>query len=390
MAVNDSSRADLRKFVAPEFVYGTGALDLAGIYAINLGARKVLLVSDAGVIEAGWTGKVIKSLEASGLSYALYSDVTPNPRADEVMAGAEAYERENCDVLVAVGGGSPMDCAKGIGIVSTNSGNILDFEGVDRIPLPGPPLICIPTTGGTSADVSQFAIITDVSRKVKVSIISKMVVPDIALIDPATTTTMSRHLTAATGLDAFSHGVEAYVSSASSFITDQFALNSLRLISRNLVSAVKEPENMLHRDCMMRGSLEAGLAFSNASLGLLHGMTHSLGGNLDLAHGELNSIMLPHVIKFNYEAAPERFNRIGEVLGLNLDELADDGKKAALIDAVNHLRRDSGMVRTLRQLGVTRKDLPVLAKNAMRDPCKVTNPRPATLEDVMVIYAEAL
>ena len=197
MAMNDSFEADLRKFVSPEFIFGKGALNLAGIYATNLGANKVLVVSDPGVIAAGWTGRVIKSLEDSGLSYALYSDVTSNPRAEEVMAGAGVYERKSCDVIVAVGGGSPMDCAKGIGIVSTNSGNILEFEGVDKIPVPGPPLICIPTTGGTSADVSQFAIITDLTRKVKISIISKMVVPDIALVDPVPTTTMSPHLTAA-------------------------------------------------------------------------------------------------------------------------------------------------------------------------------------------------
>lgn len=390
MALSDSFSAGLRKFVSPEFIFGDGASDLAGIYAINLGARKVLVVSDAGVIAAGWTDNVIRSIVDNGLSCALYSDVSPNPRAEEVMAGIEVYEKEGCDVIVAVGGGSPIDCAKCIGIVSTNHRNILEFEGVDQIPVPGPPLICIPTTGGTSADVSQFAIISDLARKVKIAIISKMVVPDIALIDPVTTTTVSPYLTAATGMDAFSHGVEAYVSNASSFITDIFALNSIRLISQNLVQAVREPKNMVFRDNMMRGSLEAGLAFSNASLGLTHAMTHSLGGYLDLPHGMLNSIVLPHVIRFNYEAVPERYNRIGEAMGLNLDGSTDGEKKATIIDAIDRLRREAGITLTLEQIGVKKGDIPVLASKAMKDACKVTNPCPATPEDVMLIYEEAL
>lgn len=390
VAMDISVGYDLRKFVSPEFVFGNGSLDLVGIYASNLGASKVLVVSDGGVIAAGWTDKVIRRLVEKGLSYALYSDVSPNPRSGEVMAGAEVYKEEGCDLIVAIGGGSPIDCAKGIGIVSTNHKNILEFEGVDMVPVPGPPLICIPTTGGTSADVSQFAIITDLARLVKVSIISKMIVPDIALIDPTTTVTLPPDLTAATGLDALSHSVEAYVSNASSFVTDLFALNSIPLISRNLVSAVKEPQNMTYRNNMMRGSLEAGLAFSNASLGLIHAMTHSLGGLLDLPHGKLNSIVMPHVIRFNYEAVPERYDRIGEALGLNLNGFTGEEKKAMIINEIDRLRKDAGITSTLGGLGVKREDIPLLAKNAMRDPCKVTNPRPATLGDVMAIYEEAI
>ena len=387
-----STRAafQLRKFVAPEFVFGPGALNLAGRYAKNLAANNILLVSDDGVIKAGWTAKVIKCLEDSGISCTLYSNVTPNPRAEEVMAGAEVYKKEHCDVIVAVGGGSPMDCAKGIGIVSTNHKNILNFEGVDQIPVPGPPLICIPTTGGTSADVSQFAIITDLERKVKISIVSKMVVPDIALIDPVTTTTMSSHLTAATGLDAFSHGVEAYVSNASSPVTDLFALESIRLISQNLVQAIKEPDNLKRRAQMMLGSLEAGLAFSNASLGATHAMTHSLGGYLDLPHGELNSIVLPHVIKFNYDAIPERYDHIGEMMGLNVIGLSPNEKKAVLIDEVNRIRTEAGITRTLRQIGVTKENLLVLASKAIKDACLVTNPCPMSIEDLIEVYKAAL
>ena len=206
----------LRKFLAPEFVFGQNASLLAGRYAANLGCKKLLLVSDPGVSAAGWTALVERSLGEYGLKSQIFLEVSENPRDHQVMAGAELYLAKGCDMLLAVGGGSPMDCAKGIGIVVGNGGNILDFEGADNVPLPGPPLICVPTTAGSSADVSQFAIINDTVRKVKIAIVSKVLVPDVALIDPLLSTTMSPELTANTGLDALTHAVEAYVSNASS------------------------------------------------------------------------------------------------------------------------------------------------------------------------------
>ncbi len=181
---------ELRKFVAPELIFGEGARHMAARYAKNFGASKALIVTDPGIMAAGWAEDVAASFEAAGIPYHFFSDVTPNPRSQEVMDGARFYEREKCDTIVAAGGGSSIDCAKGIGIVSSNTGHILDFEGVDRIPSPGPPLICIPTTAGSSADVSQFAIITDEGRKVKIAIISKTVVPDVSLLDPVVLTTV--------------------------------------------------------------------------------------------------------------------------------------------------------------------------------------------------------
>ncbi|HEY3272344.1 MAG TPA: iron-containing alcohol dehydrogenase, partial [Methanocella sp.] len=325
--MESTSWLELRKFVSPEFVFGEGALRMAGQYARNFGANKVLVVSDPGVCKAGWTGKVIESLEEAGLPHSLFSGVTPNPRAEEVMQGADVYKNEDCDVIVAVGGGSPMDCAKGIGVVSVNGKNILDYTGVDRIPLPGPPLICVPTTGGTSADISQFAIITDMRKKIKTALVSKTLVPDTSLIDPTTTLTMSPELTANTGIDAISHGIEAYVSNASSPVTDLFALNSVGLIFDNLIHVKDKPDNMSHRGKVMLGCLEAGLAFSNASLGLAHAMSHSLGGFTDSPHGESEAILLPHVIGFNYEAVPGRYEKIGEKMGRDLPGLSYDRKK---------------------------------------------------------------
>ncbi|HWI39867.1 MAG TPA: iron-containing alcohol dehydrogenase, partial [Verrucomicrobiae bacterium] len=204
----DETLADfeLRKFVAPEFVFGIGARNLVSRYARNIGARKVLVVSDAGVCAAGWTERAVEALEKEGVRAAVFSDVTSNPRAEEVMAGAQFYAEQGCNCIIAIGGGSPMDCAKGIGIVAAAPGtHILDYEGVDEVSVPTPPIICIPSTAGTAADVSQFAIITDVARKVKISIISKAIVPDASLIDPEVTATMNDRLTASTAMDALCH-----------------------------------------------------------------------------------------------------------------------------------------------------------------------------------------
>jgi alcohol dehydrogenase len=217
-------RFELRKFVAPEFVIGTDARLLAGRYVKNYSSRHALVVTGPNIIRAGWVRDVTNSLDEEGIRYTIFSGVTPNPRDTEVMEGAKVYAESGCDSIVAVGGGSPMDCAKGIGIVSSNRKNILEFEGVDNIAVPPPPLVCIPTTAGTGADVSQFAIINDTTRKVKIAIISKKIVPDIALIDPLPLTTLSPELTAHTGMDAITHSVEAYVSNASSPVTDIHAL----------------------------------------------------------------------------------------------------------------------------------------------------------------------
>lgn len=381
---------ELRKFLAPEFIFGAGARQLAGRYAKNLGGRKILVVSDPGVVEAGWTKDVTDSLEAAGLSYVLFTAITPNPKVEEVMAGVALYQAERCDLLVAVGGGSPIDCAKGIGIVSTNKKHILDFEGVDMVTSPMPPLICIPTTGGTSADVSQFAIISNPMERVKIAIISKSVVPDIALIDPVTLTTMDPYLSACTGLDAMTHAIEAFVSTARSNMTDLHALEALRLLSASLVPSIRNPDDLNLRGDVMMGSLQAGLAFSNAILGATHAMAHSLGGALDLAHGECNAILLDHVIEFNFAAAPERFERIAQVMGLDLRGLPPREKKKALLRHVRELKAQAGVARTLAEVGVGMSDLSLFSEHALKDPCMATNPRRPSKRDIEVLYEESL
>lgn len=384
------NRYELRKFVAPEFVIGADARKLAGRYAKNLGATHVLIVTGPRIIEAGWVNDVTESLDVEGISYTLFPDVTPNPRDSEVMKGAEVYQRERCDSIVAVGGGSPIDSAKGIGIVSSNRRNILEFEGVDNIPIPSPPLICIPTTAGTGADVSQFAIINDTMRKIKIAIISKKIVPDIALIDPIPLTSLTPELTAHTGLDALTHSVEAYVSNASSPVTDSHALESIRLIKQYLPSAQNDPENLGFRYRTMLGSLFAGLAFSNASLGAVHALAHSLGGFSDLPHGECNALLLEHVIDYNFDACPGRYEDIGRMMGVDPAVTSRERSKRKILDAFRALRESLGVTETLSDLGVRKKDLPELAKKAFHDPCLATNPRETTVKDLEQIYEKAL
>lgn len=388
--MNPNNALELRKFVVPEFVFGAGALNLVGRYAKNFGARKALVVTDLGLAQTVWLGRVLDILNAEQIPWVVFQDVTPNPKNFEVAAGVDFYRDNGCDIIIALGGGSPMDCAKGIGISFENGKDVLVFEGVDEVPRPGPPLICIPTTAGSSADVSQFAIINDTTRKVKIAIISKTMVPDVSLIDPETTTTMSAELTAATGLDALVHAIEAYVSNASSPITDLNALAAIPLLVQNLVPSIEQPLNITHRNNMMMGSLLAGMAFSNASLGLVHAMSHSLGGLSGLSHGMCNALLLEHVVDFNYQSAPKRYDRIISAMGLDIEGLAPEHRKASLLEGLARLCSATGINTTLSALGITRADIHQLAINAINDPCMATNPRKASLQDIERLYEKAL
>jgi len=381
---------ELRKFVAPEFVFGNGARLLAGQYAANFGARRVLVVTDPGIIQAGWVDALVGDLKSEGVGVVLFDGVSSNPRDFEVMEGAEIFERDRCNLIIAIGGGSPMDCAKGIGIVSSNKENILVYEGVDEVDVPTPPIICIPSTAGTSADVSQFSIINDVARKVKIAIISKKIVPDAALIDPYITTTMDAYLTACTGMDALTHAVEAYGSNANSPLTDLHALQAMHLIPLYLLSAIQDPMDLYARSQMMLASLHAGLAFSNASLGAVHAMAHSLGGFLGLPHGECNALLLEHVVAVNFEAAPQRYRQMSDALGL--EETADtlEAQRARLVNGLTDLRVRAGIGKTLGQIGVKAEDIPELASKAIKDPCMATNPRFLPQAELEEIYAAAL
>jgi alcohol dehydrogenase class IV len=385
-----SNIVELRKFVAPEFIFGSGARLLVGRYAKNFGARKVLIVTDPGILAMGLVDPVLDALKAEGIDYEIYSNIKPNPTAHQVMEGAEFYLNNNCNFIVAVGGGSPMDCAKAIGIVSSNQRDVHEFEGVDKVAIPSAPLICIPTTAGSAADVSQFAIITDSERKLKMAIVSKTVVPDVALIDPETTLTMDKAITIATGFDVLSHAIEAYVSNASSPITDLHALEAIRLVVSNLIPAINDLGNIELRGKMMLSSLNAGLAFSNASLGLVHAMAHSLGGLLDLSHGECNALLLDRVVEFNFEAESEKYKEIARAFRLEVDGLKDEDVKMALTKGIRDLKDKAHVNYSLKHVGVRGEDIPELARKAMNDACIITNPKRPSQSDVEEIFKNAL
>ncbi len=412
--------SSFRRFVLPEILFGRGSLDLAGRYARGFEARRALLVSDPGVAAAGWTARVEQSLREAGLEVETFLGASPNPRDYEVAQGLELCAASDCDLIVAVGGGSPMDCAKAIAICATNGGSILAYEGVDQVPLPGLPLLCLPTTAGTSADISQFAIINDTTRKVKIAIISKKTVPDAALIDPATTATMPSALTAATGLDALCHATEAYVSLGASPLTDLPALEAARLVGRHLVPAYEAarlgcdagPGPEARADCadsedarhgMMLASLLAGQAFSNASLGLCHAMAHSLGGFLDAPHGLCNALLLDQVALCNAKAADARYADLAASLARGRLEArgglacGDDrefrpapGQGALAFAAIiQELRAELGITSSLASLGVARQDIHRLALFARKDPCLATNPRKLEVADIEAVFERA-
>ena len=381
---------ELKKFVIPEFIYGKDARLLAGRYARNLGARKVLIVTDPGIIKAGWVSELIDDLEYSKLKYAIFKDISPNPRDFEVMAGVEMFNKEKCNFIIAIGGGSPMDCAKGIGIIAANSGQILDFEGVDKVTIPGPPLICIPTTSGSSADVSQFAIILDTLKKTKIAIISKTVVPDIALIDPIMLTTMDPYLAACTSMDAMTHAIEAYVSNAQSAMSDLHAIEAINLISENVVNGLSDLSNIRVMSKLMLGSLHAGMAFSNASLGAVHAMSHSLGGLLDLPHGECNAILLAPVVKYNFMYSSDRFRKISSAMGLNLSRKSNEVVLKSLIEKIGLLRSGVGIGNNFKFANIDVNKITILAENALNDACMVTNPVIPSKSDIEAIYEEVI
>ena len=379
--------ARLSKFHAPEIVFGPDSVQEAAHAAVRLGARRPFVVTDPGLLEAGWPSELLTHLRATGLSPQLWFDVTPNPKDHEIEAGFARYVEYGCDVVLGIGGGSVMDAAKGIALLAANGGRILDYEGIDRIENPIPPMIMLPSTSGTGADVSQFCIVTDTERHTKITIMGRALVPDVSVIDPRLLVTMPDDLNAATGLDALTHGIEAFVSLAHGPLTDHHALQAVSLVHGNLVRTMLRPNDSAARCSMAQAALEAGLAFTNAILGATHAMSHQVGGMLDLPHGVVNGVLLPHVIRFNGSEVPERFVPIAEAMGLSADS-RDAVDQVA--EEVRRLGDEVGVPKGLGDLGVTEADIPRLAELTLGDACLTTNPRTATAAQVAEMFRAAL
>jgi alcohol dehydrogenase len=380
----------LSKFHAPEIVFGHNSLPEAAHAALRLGARRPFVVTDPGLTEAGWPAELLAQLRAAGLRPEVWLDVTPNPKDHEIEAGHQRYREAGCDVVLGIGGGSVIDAAKGVALLAANGGRILDYEGIDRIAHPIPPLIMMPSTSGTGADVSQFCIVTDTERHTKITIMGRALVPDVSVIDPRLLVTMPEWLNAATGLDALTHGIEAFVSLAHGPLTDHHALQAVSLVKGNLARTMHDPQNSTARMFMAQAALEAGLAFTNAILGATHAMSHQVGGMLDLPHGVVNGVLLPHVIRFNGAAFPERFVPIAQAMGLNVTGAPPDEAVEMLAEEIRRLGDEVGVPKGLGALGVTDADIPHLAELTLGDACLTTNPRRTSVADVATMFTAAL
>ena len=380
---------DLLKFDIPEIVYGIGALSSIGDCAQRLGGERVFLVTDPGIVEAGWVDEALRFLKQVRLEAVVYDNVVTNPRDYQVDQGVQRYLEKKCDVIVGLGGGSPMDTAKGIAILVHNQGSIHDYVGCNLITQPIPPLICVPTTAGTGSDVSQFAIIADPKKKLKLTILSRAIMPDISLIDPKLLTTKSTELIAATGMDALTHAIEAYVSSLAWPMTDPHAIHCIELVFTHLVNAV-QTKSMDSLEGMAIASLEAGIAFSNAILGAVHALAHPLGGLYDLHHGLANAILLPMVVNKNMEHAPEKFAAIANAMGAETRGKDVYQASACVPQKIENLIAALGLPRRLYQVGVKPEDIPSLARQASEDLCMLTNPHCYLAEEIESMYREII
>ncbi|SUA58447.1 Alcohol dehydrogenase 2 [Oligella ureolytica] len=372
-------------FMPSNNIIGEGALDLAVEQIALLGFKKALIVTDKPLAELGFATQVATLLEAKGVESDIFDEVKPNPTVANVNDGLTKLKEAGADCVISLGGGSPHDCAKGIAIVASNGGKIEDYEGLDKSTKPQLPLIAINTTAGTASEMTRFTIITDETRQVKMAIVDKHVTPILSVNDPKLMEDMPASLTAATGMDALTHAVEAYVSTAANPLTDACAVKAIELIAKYLPTAVADGKNAEAREQMAYAQFLAGMAFNNASLGYVHAMAHQLGGLYDLPHGVCNALLLPHVEEFNLRAAKPRLEEIGAILSANNTEL----QGLDVIEAIKKLAGIVGIPKSLRELGVKEEDFTVLAENAMKDVCGLTNPVQPTLEEVIGIFKAA-
>jgi alcohol dehydrogenase len=399
--VGTNSPHAVAKFLVPDVIFGTGVLSEVGQAARRQGAVRVLVVSDHGVAEAGWTGEVLRHLAEAGVAAQLWDGLTPNPKDHEVAAGCAVYLESGCDVLVAVGGGSCIDAAKAIAVLATQAAQgpgsaegasgagITDYAGVDRVTGPLPPTVMVPTTGGSGSDVSQFCVVTDTARHIKITVGARALVPDISVTDPRTLSTVPHDITAYTAIDVLSHAIESYLSLAASFLTDTHALTAVRGVCEHLLPALDHPGDLPPREGLARSSLQAGLAFSNALLGATHAISHQLGGLTDLPHGLLNAILLPHVMEFNAVAATGRLADVAGAMGLRTGLMTPPEAADAAIQTVRAFAGKAGLPTTLREIGIECSQLEPVARGALRDAYIVTNPRPVSEADARAICQAA-
>lgn len=375
------------RFVLNETSYhGAGAIKDIATEAKGRGFKKAFVCSDPDLIKFGVTKKVIDVLEGAGLDYEIYSNIKPNPTIENVQTGVEAFKKSGADYLIAIGGGSSMDTAKGIGIVIANPEfeDIRSLEGVAPTKNKSVPIFAVPTTAGTAAEVTINYVITDVEKNRKMVCVDPKDIPVVAFVDPEMMSSMPKGLTAATGMDALTHAVEGYITAGAWELSDMFHLKAIEIISRSLRNAVANtPEG---RADMALGQYVAGMGFSNVGLGIVHSMAHPLGALYDTPHGVANAIILPTVMEYNAPATGEKYREIARAMGVQgVDSMTQEEYRKAAIDAVRKLSEDVGIPADLKAI-VKEEDIPFLAQSAYDDACRPGNPRETSVEEIAELY----
>ncbi|MGN0771021.1 MAG: lactaldehyde reductase [Christensenellales bacterium] len=370
--------------------HGAGSrAELASIVT-GKGFKKAFVCSDKSTFDVGVTAKVTEVLDKAGLAYSVYTDIVPNPPIENVLGGVKAFKESGADYLLAVGGGSSIDTAKAIGIIVANPefGDVRSLEGVAPTKNPSVPIIAVPTTAGTAAEVTINYVITDKQKQRKFVCVDVHDIPVVAIIDSELMSTMPKGLTASTGMDALTHAIEGYTTKGAWEMTDMFHLKAIEIISRSLRGAVAGTKE--GREGMALGQYVAGMGFSNVGLGIVHSMAHALGAVYDTPHGVANAIILPTVMAYNAEATGEKYREIARAMGVQgVDDMTQEEYRKAAVDAVRQLSIDVGIPQDLKAI-VKEEDIDFLAQSAMDDACRPGNPKDPTKEDIIALYKSLL
>ncbi|WP_394903530.1 iron-containing alcohol dehydrogenase [Clostridium butyricum] len=370
---------------------GANSVSVVGERCKILGGKKALIVTDKFLkdMEGGVVELTVKYLKEAGLDVVYYDGVEPNPKDVNVIEGLKIFKEENCDMIVTVGGGSSHDCGKGIGIAATHEGDLYDYAGIETLVNPLPPIVAVNTTAGTASELTRHCVLTNTKKKIKFVIVSWRNLPLVSINDPMLMVKKPAGLTAATGMDALTHAIEAYVSKDANPVTDASAIQAIKLISQNLRQAVALGENLEARENMAYASLLAGMAFNNANLGYVHAMAHQLGGLYDMAHGVANAMLLPHVERYNMISNPKKFADIAEFMGENISGLSVMEAAEKAINAMFRLSEDVGIPKSLKEMGVKQEDFEHMAELALLDGNAFSNPRKGNAKDIINIFKAA-
>lgn len=366
--------------------HGSGAIGHIVDEATRRGFKKAFICTDPDLVKFGVSAKVTSLLDEAGLDYEVYSNIKANPAIENVQTGVSAYQASGADYIIAIGGGSSMDTAKAIGIIINNPefSDVRSLEGVAPTKNPSVPIIALPTTAGTAAEVTINYVITDVEKKRKFVCVDTHDIPVIAVVDPDMMASMPASLTAATGMDALTHAIEGYITKAAWCMTDMFHLKAIELIAQSLRKAVSNETD--GREGMALGQYIAGMGFSNVGLGIVHSMAHALGAVYDTPHGVANAILLPTVMAYNADATGDKYKEIARAMGVDgVDSMTQAQYRQAAVDAVRKLSTDIGIPSDLKEI-VKRKDIPFLAESAVADACAPGNPKEASYEDIVALY----